>query len=332
LGTAAALHPFDPAEQVRFLSRAESRPGESTPSHSLIAADLEEAARGLGDEFAQRKERALKEFCERHLAVAALNRQGAGPEAMGPFVVEFLRAAASLIRIGLRPALHLRGQLLDRLSRPEPATPPGGLPGACDPGTTGEAANVFRRDGNDWSIRYLRSQMFALKVNAGSAYVHYLLERPGRAVSVAELAAYWDRTQMPDHCLPAAGEVEANRSGDDGPVLDDAALRQVDERLSRITAELAEARNNDDDARVAELKDEWQYLTRARSRATRPGGGPVLIGNQDRRLTDRVTKAITRTVGVITKKNAALGRHLGNSITTGAVCGYDPESPTRWEL
>lgn len=105
---ATALHPFDPAAQAHFLSHAEIRPGEFVPSHSLIDADVGRAARSLGGEFFEKKEQASEKFWNLHLAVVVLNRQGAEPETSGAFVIEFLRATAALIRIGLKPALHLR--------------------------------------------------------------------------------------------------------------------------------------------------------------------------------------------------------------------------------
>jgi hypothetical protein len=113
---AAALHPFDPAAQALFLSRAEIRPGEFTPSHSLIDDDLERAARSLGSEFSVKKRRASEEFWDLHLAVVVLNRPGYDAETRGAFVIEFLRAAAAVIRVGLQPVLHLRAQLLDQLA------------------------------------------------------------------------------------------------------------------------------------------------------------------------------------------------------------------------
>lgn len=329
---ATALHPFDPAEQALFLSRAEIRPGEFTPSHSLIVADLEQAARCLGDEYAEEKKRASEEFWGRHLAVVALNRQGAGPEALGPFVVEFLRASAALIRVGLQPALHLRRQLLDRLERPEPVKLDGELTGQVESERTGKNINQFRLRGDDWTVRFMNGEVFPLEANAGAAYVHHLLQKPGRAVAAVELAACWDRVQMSERQSPAAGEVEGNRSGDDGDVLDNTGLRRVEERLIRLEAESEEAKKNSHAARVAELDDERQFLTRERAKAKRPGGRRVLLGDQNRKITDRVTKAIQRTILAIRKKDPALGRHLKMAIRTGAVCVYAPEFPTRWEL
>ncbi len=329
---AMALHPFDPAEQALFLSRAEIRPGEFTPSHSLIVADLEQAARCLGDEYAEEKKRASEVFWGRHLAVAVLIRQEAGPEVSGAFMVEFLRASAALIRVGLQPALHLRGRLLDLLKHPEPVTPPGEVTGQGVPVRAGDNANVFRLDGKDWSVRYRHSKLLPVRFNAGSAYVHYLLERPRRTVPVAELAAYWDRIQMPDRHPTSAREAEANRSGNDGPVLDALTLREVGEEVDRIEDGLREAEANNDTALAAKLRGERQYLAQEVARARKPGGRLAAVADQQKRLTNRVTRAISRTIESMQEKCPTLGQHLGGAITTGAMCMYAPESPTHWEL
>lgn len=332
LEKATALHPFDPAEQVLFLSRAEIEPGEFTPSHSLIVTDLEEAARCLGGEFAEKKKQADKLFRDRQLAVRVLNRQGAGPEAVGPFAVEFFRAAASLIRVGLQPALHLRGQLLDQLKRPEPIDLPAEKSRQGDPGEVNETANLFRRQGGDWTVRFRNGRMFPLNLNNGSAYVHYLLERPGRAVPAEEVAAYWDSLHRSGRMTTAADGVEVNRSRDDGAALDKTTRQQCRDEWERINAELDEAEKNNDIGRIAKLKEERQQLAGSVTRATRPGGRPVLVGDQKEKITDRVRKAIRRTIQDVGKKDAALGRHLHKAIRAGVMCIYAPESQPHWEL
>lgn len=329
---AGALHPFDPSAQALFLSRAEIRPGEFVPSHSLIDADLELAARSLGDGFFEKKKRADEEFRDLSLAVGVLARQGAGPEASGPFVVEFLRAAAALIRIGLQPALHLRRRLLDRLERTEPVQCDGEPTGRGASGRTGKGTSLFRRKGGNWTVRFLSGEPFALKANAGAAYVHFLLSRPDQAVSAADLDAYWSSFHTAGRPAPAAGEIETDRSGHDGPVLDKLGLRNCREEYERIEDELADAERNHDLGRIAALKAERQQLAGHVSRATKPGGRPVLVGDQQEKVTDRVTQAIRRTIKVIQKEDAALSRHLKMAIRTGTVCRYTPESSTLWEL
>lgn len=331
LSKATALHPFDPAEQVLFLSRAEIRPGEFTPSHSLIVADLERAARSLGVEFSERWGRATNEFWGHLDRDKVRIYLSAGPEKVGPLFIEFLRTVAALIRIRLKPALLLRGEFLDRLNRPEPVKPAREQPRTAEPIGTVEAGNVFRRDGNDWSVRFRQSKLFALKANAGAFYVHHLLQRPGQEVPVGELAACWDRIQRPGS-RPATGEVASNRSGDDGPVMDDIALRQVYEEWDGIGAELEDAEKNNDTHRATSLRAERQRLAQSANRAKKPDGRPVLVGEQHRRITDKVRKAIHRTIATISGKDDELGRHLESAVTTGAVCEYAPQCPTPWDL
>jgi hypothetical protein len=45
-----------------------------------------------------------------------------------------------------------------------------------------------------------------------------------------------------------------------------------------------------------------------------------------------VTMRIHNALGRIAKEHRGLGRHLSNSVKTGAFCTYEPEIPVKWKL
>lgn len=321
---ARALHPDDPMAQTLFLSRREIRPGEGVPSHSLIDDDLERAAQSLGNDFVEKKKQVNDDFRGLALVCMELNREGADLERLGPLVIQFCQAAATLIRIELQPALHLRGQLFGQLELAALVPPASGLgvPGS-------EAPNRFQRKSKNWNVQY-GAASFTVRNGPGVTYIHHLLERPGRDIPVAELSAVWDRVNQ-THNHPSGCEQESRRNCNDDPLLDEVARRECEEELDRIDAEMEEAEKNSDTVLLGNLRGARQQLAFEYAKAMKPGGKLVLLKDRHRKLTDRVTKAIHRIIETIREEAPALGAHLDLCISTGVNCKYTPRDSTPWE-
>jgi hypothetical protein len=163
----------------------------------------------------------------------------------------------------------------------------------------------------------------AMRDMRGLRYLHLLLSRPGLDVPALELSD------------AVAGNVAARAvDGDAGPLLDRQALAAYRRRLSELDDDLAEARAHADLAREERLDREREALLDQVRAATGLGGRARLAGGTHERARVAVRKAIAAAIDRIAALDPSLGRLLGDTVTTGANCRYDPDPdrPVRWIL
>lgn len=157
----------------------------------------------------------------------------------------------------------------------------------------------------------------------GLHYLRLLLERPGLDVAALELS-----DAVAGH--PGAGLVE----GGTGDLLDRQALESYRRRLADLDGELGEARSWADTGRVARLEDEKEALLGQLRAAVGLGSRQRSSGAAGERARVAVRKAIAGAIDRIQTTDPQVGRLLRDTVTTGAVCRYDPDPdrPARWVL
>jgi hypothetical protein len=119
-----------------------------------------------------------------------------------------------------------------------------------------------------------------------------------------------------------------------GEVLDKRALSAYRRRLSEVDADLDEARSWVDTGRAAKLAAERDALLDQVRAATGLGGRPRVPGSVHERARIAVRKAIVKAIDRVAAVDPPLGRLLSDTVTTGAICRYDPDPdrPVRWVL
>jgi hypothetical protein len=192
--------------------------------------------------------------------------------------------------------------------------------GQVDPG-----ANVFRREGDVWTVRYAGRDLH-LKDGKGPRYLATLLVAPGREVHVFQFVA---RAAPPS----SSGAHDGLSIGMPGGSLDDApdqrARRAYRARLDELRAELAEAEQFADSGRAGRLRAELdQLLAQLAGRLGAPAArrGPVEAARK------AVTKVLRTQIGKLLDVHPALGRHLRDTIRMGKVCVYAPPTPVAWDV
>jgi len=180
----------------------------------------------------------------------------------------------------------------------------------------------FRREGDTWEISF-DQRSTRLRHRKGMGDLAVLLARPDRELHVLDLIAASE-----GH--PAKGRQATG--GDLGPMLDRAARASYEQRIRDVSEEIEAAEAINDDSRAADLDDERAMLLEQLS-------GSLGMGHRDRpqrsdaeRARKAVSMRIADSLESIDRQLPALGRHLRNSIRTGAFCCYRPERPTDWEL
>jgi hypothetical protein len=173
-------------------------------------------------------------------------------------------------------------------------------------------ANRFVRKGDVWELRY--TGMEALVRDAkGVRDIAALLASPERDIAASELLG-------------------ARVVQDGFEILDSTARAAYKARLSELRQALDEAEDSGDESEARRAQGEIDMLVAELSRAVGLGGRSRRALDASERARKAVSTRITLSIRRIEDTHSALGRHLRHSIRTGAVCRYQPEHPTIWEV
>jgi len=197
------------------------------------------------------------------------------------------------------------------------------------------ASNMFRREGDYWSVRY-EGSVVRLKDAKGLHHLARLLAHPAREFYVTDLEAAHSQGAPPGQGDRAqSGELEERPDlGDAGELLDATAKAAYRARLDELQAELDEADRFNDPVRAANARQEMDFLVGELARAVGLGGRDRRAASHAERARLNATRAIRAAMANVARANPTLGRHLSATIRTGRYCSYtpDPRAPINWEL
>jgi len=200
--------------------------------------------------------------------------------------------------------------------------------------------NLFRKKGNQWQIRYAGGELFSMGDAVGLFYIAYLLDRPKEDVTPLQL---WN--EHPDHRADPesqshSGAKQRSESPDEsakshvthgGEMVDKKALRQYKNRLGEIRMKTAEAKQEGDYGKVAELQNEHEFIRKEVRSATNLGGDPKVFSDKAKNVTDAVRNAIDRSIAKIEKTDPKLWQHLDNAVhRKPPPYSYRFEEPIDW--
>jgi hypothetical protein len=188
-------------------------------------------------------------------------------------------------------------------------------------------SNVFRRDGDFWTIRYA-GRVVRLKDVLGARYLAQLLRYPMRDFHVLDLALLAAEGSGDVDVLEHARVVDGA-----GPFLDARARAEYRSRLAELREQLEEAERFNDIGRVERTRDELEAVSRALAGAVGLGGRDREAASNAERCRVAVTRRIRDALARIARNHPDLGEHLYASVRTGLFCSYRPGSARRvkWE-
>ncbi len=175
--------------------------------------------------------------------------------------------------------------------------------------------NVFRRQGESWSITYA-DRTVSLRPTKGLVDLHRLLSSPGVELHVLELAS------------EAKGAPTGASSRQ--PVLDERAKKEYRRRLLALEAEIDDARACADLGRTERAELEHDYLVSELSAALGLGGRGRSMSDEAERARQAVRARIRYTLDRLERVHPELSRHLHRAVVTGTFCSYQPEVTTTW--
>jgi hypothetical protein len=201
-------------------------------------------------------------------------------------------------------------------------------------------ANVFRQEGEYWTIAYAGT-VFRLKDTKGLHYIVHLLRWPVKKFHVLDLVAVADARPAGlamNRCgrigkrPPVEHPLRVSQLGDAGPKLDLQAKRAYKRRLDDLRDALEEAQRCRDLERAARVQAEIQWIITELAAAYGLDGRVRKTADGNERARKAVTNRIKDTLTKIQQVHPSLWQHLVNAIRTGAFCAYIPEQPTAWHF
>jgi pimeloyl-ACP methyl ester carboxylesterase len=190
-----------------------------------------------------------------------------------------------------------------------------------------EQANVFRLDGEYWTVGY-RGRVVTLRDSKGLRDISRLLAEPGRELHVLELASPGGQPSTTSEAVAADSDLGSGAIAD--PVLDEEARRQYKLRISELEHEIDEAQERHDDAAAASACAELDALVEGLTSAYGLGGRVRRTPDNVERARKAVTRRIRDALDRVDRVHPPLGRHLRTSIHTGVFCRYAPERDLVW--
>ncbi len=192
-----------------------------------------------------------------------------------------------------------------------------------------EQANVFRRDGEYWTVGY-RGLVVTLRDSKGLHDLAHLLSEPRREIHVLDLIAEGTGTRSVS--ASAAAQAGLTTQGRGEPVIDQTAVAQYKRRVADLETEIDQAHERADGEAAAVAQEELDALISQLTVAYGLGGRsrrtPDHVERARKAVSRRLRDAITR----IAHAHPRLGRHLDASIRTGTFCSYQPERDTVWAI
>jgi tetratricopeptide (TPR) repeat protein len=165
---------------------------------------------------------------------------------------------------------------------------------------------VLRRDGELWAVVSAAGSTLRLKPSKGLAYLHRLMEQPGRPLHVLELAGVEHYT------------------GDAGAVLDARAKLAYRQRLTDLREALAEAESFGDPTRAGEVQREIDALAEQLAQAVGLGGRDRRAASDVERTRVNIQRRLKDAIERIASADPATGRYLAATVETGTYCVYRP--------
>jgi tetratricopeptide (TPR) repeat protein len=166
---------------------------------------------------------------------------------------------------------------------------------------------ALERQGDVWQVR-LNQQTALIRSSKGLSILADLIARPGTEIHVLDLAITAPQSD----------------SGDAGPMLDQSARKQYQQRFRDLQEELEEANEFGDLGRADTIRSEIDFISIELSRAFGIGGRERRASGDAERARVNVRRRVKDAIQRISEQLPDAGRYLENTIKTGTYCRYTP--------
>ena len=208
------------------------------------------------------------------------------------------------------------------------------------PGTEGDSAeNIFRKDGDYWTLRFQGGRVMHLRHRKGLSYIAILLSHP---VLPGHRRGHFSALKLVAQVEGLHAQLTANDeySKKSRTELDEEGMSSILALIRNrgnpkdseewLAAKEAKYESADDPAEKAELKEQIEEIKSEVDKMRGFQGRPRNEDSPLERARINVTKQIKSAIDQIAKQDKAFGRHLRAFIETGASCCYSPVEEIHW--
>jgi hypothetical protein len=191
---------------------------------------------------------------------------------------------------------------------------------------------VFARRNGTWFLQYgEKTSSLGLEL-LGPLFIQYLLTYPDRPIHVREL---WGEVMGRGKKRKKVESefTETHSSFFDGDaMLDPEAKEEYRNRLQELSQCRIVAEEENDFGELDRINTELEMIESVLKSSQGLGGRSVKIGNETKKLVDRIRGAIKTTFKKMEKNNPNLVQFLKNSIESGAYFQYKSSSEISWKF
>ena len=182
-----------------------------------------------------------------------------------------------------------------------------------------DAEHVFRRQGQNWTLKYRGGKPLIMNHTKGLNYISFLLRHPGEELTALALIDLDEGREIGSHALSTSFSI------------DEETLSSVRGKMQELQADLAQAEEYYDYAEAERLRGEIEKLEDYVRREAGLGGKARRESPEQKRARTSVSNAITRAIRAVRKEHPAFADYLKLQIQTGFFLQYR-DTNTHWVL
>lgn len=200
-------------------------------------------------------------------------------------------------------------------------------------------ANIFRRKGDAWQVRFNNKRDFIVLPTKGAEYLCSLLSRPNENIPIVELIC----GATIDHCNHMIDVQEAIQNGlhisSDNPIFrsigkvsDWQALKEYRNALAELQADLERAKEENDNVGVQQCEEDIAVIMGKINEAIGAGKGLKNALDKRKNLVDAMRKAINAVINKISETDKEFAAYLKGTVKFGYNPSYRPSTSILWEI
>ena len=194
--------------------------------------------------------------------------------------------------------------------------------------------DAFLQLDGEWLVK-IGHESARIKDSLGMQYLHYLLMKQDKSISVLELDQAISKTSDED----LKGHIEerdefsiSSEPNQDLEATDLQSIREYKTELHKLKMQLDDAIEIGDTDKQHTLNDSISELVDHLSKVTNIKGKPRKTNSYADKCRQRIQKAISRAIKEITTKLPVLTRHFTNNPSTGFNLQYISDPKIKWQL
>ncbi|MCL2623548.1 MAG: hypothetical protein FWD31_07785 [Planctomycetaceae bacterium] len=191
---------------------------------------------------------------------------------------------------------------------------------------------VFARRNDAWFLQYGEMTSKLELDLLGPQFIQYLLKYPDQRIHVRELWGGIMGTGRRRKKIEVEFEEMSSALFDGDAMLDHEAEENYRNRLLELSRERSMIEKNNDDGKLDQINTEVQIIESTLDSARALGGRSVKIGNETKKLADRIRRVLNTAIKKIGKENPNMARFLKKSIECGSHIKYNSSKEVSWKF